>query len=80
LEFEYVCKNCKKIFPLYSTRCPNCHQLFKHKLLFNIVEKKELKNIKICLDFLWHNIFHNIMKHYSKRKIKKVKEAVSEDS
>ena len=46
LEFEYVCENCKKIFPLYSTRCPNCHQLFKHKLLFNIVEKKELKNIE----------------------------------
>jgi len=46
LEFEYVCQNCKKIFPLYSTRCPNCHQLFKHKVLFNIVEKKELKDIE----------------------------------
>jgi len=42
LEFEYICQNCKKIFPLYSTRCPNCHQLFKQKVLFNIVEKKEL--------------------------------------
>jgi len=46
LEFEYVCQNCKKIFPLYSSRCPNCHQLFKQKVLFNIVEKKELKSIE----------------------------------
>ncbi|GAB6073828.1 tetratricopeptide repeat protein [Nautilia lithotrophica] len=46
LEFEYVCQNCKKIFPLYSTRCPNCHQLFKQKVLFNIIEKKELKDIE----------------------------------
>ncbi|AZV46889.1 hypothetical protein C3L23_06270 [Nautilia sp. PV-1] len=46
LEFEYVCLNCKKVFPLYSTRCPNCHKLFKHKLMFNIVEKQDLKNIE----------------------------------
>jgi tetratricopeptide (TPR) repeat protein len=46
LEFEYVCRNCKKIFPLYSTRCPNCHQLFKHKVLFNVVERKDLKEIE----------------------------------
>jgi len=46
LEFEYVCQNCKKVFPLYSTRCPKCHQLFKHKVLFNIVEKKDLKEIE----------------------------------
>jgi DNA-directed RNA polymerase subunit RPC12/RpoP len=46
LEFEYICSNCKKIFPLYSTRCPNCHDLFKQKLLVNIVEKKELQNIE----------------------------------
>jgi tetratricopeptide (TPR) repeat protein len=46
LEFEYVCKNCKKIFPLYSTRCPNCHQLFKHKLLFNIAPKKDLRDLE----------------------------------
>jgi tetratricopeptide (TPR) repeat protein len=46
LEFEYICANCKKVFPLYSTRCPNCHELFKQKLIFNVVEKKELKNIE----------------------------------
>jgi len=46
LEFEYICENCKKIFPLYSTRCPNCHKLFKQKLLMNVVEKKELQNIE----------------------------------
>jgi tetratricopeptide (TPR) repeat protein len=46
LEFEYVCKNCKKIFPLYSSRCPNCHQLFKQKVMFNIVERKDLRDIE----------------------------------
>jgi len=46
LEFEYLCTNCKNVFPIYSTRCPHCHQLFKQKLIFNIVEKKELKNIE----------------------------------
>jgi len=46
LEFEYVCANCKKVFPLYSTRCPNCYKLFKQKLIFNIVEKKELRSIE----------------------------------
>jgi len=44
LEFEYVCGNCKKIFPLYSSRCPNCNRLFTHKLILNLVEKdKEFK-------------------------------------
>jgi len=46
LEFEYVCQNCKKVFPLYSTRCPKCHQLFKQKVMYNIVEKKEIKHIE----------------------------------
>ncbi len=46
LEFEYVCKNCKNVFPLYSTRCPNCHKLFKHEVIFNIVEKKDLREIE----------------------------------
>jgi len=46
LEFEYICGNCKKVFPLYSTRCPNCYELFKQELVFSAVEKKEIRDIE----------------------------------
>ena len=46
LEFEYYCNNCKKTFPLYSTRCPKCHELFSHKLLVKLSEKKDIENIE----------------------------------
>ncbi len=46
LEFEYICENCKKAFPLYSTRCPKCHELFTQKLIIKLMEKKEVENIE----------------------------------
>ncbi len=46
LEFEYYCENCKKTFPLYSTRCPKCHELFSHRLLIKLSEKKDIENIE----------------------------------
>jgi len=46
LEFEYVCQNCKKIFPLYSTRCPNCHELFSQELIVKVAQKKNIENIE----------------------------------
>ncbi len=46
LEFEYYCNNCKKTFPLYSTRCPKCHDLFSQKLLIKLCEKKDIENIE----------------------------------
>ncbi|WP_456479648.1 tetratricopeptide repeat protein [Nautilia sp.] len=46
LQFEYVCGHCKKVFPLYSTRCPNCHRLFEQKLILSVTEKKDLKDIE----------------------------------
>ncbi|QCT94757.1 hypothetical protein FE773_06055 [Caminibacter mediatlanticus TB-2] len=45
LEFEYICENCKNIFPIYSSRCPKCNSLFKLKLLTKIAPKT--KNIDI---------------------------------
>jgi lipopolysaccharide biosynthesis regulator YciM len=27
LSFEYICKECKHIFPIYAPRCPNCHSI-----------------------------------------------------
>ena len=44
-EFEYICNNCKKTFPLYSSRCPKCGELFTQKLLIRLMEKKEVENI-----------------------------------
>jgi len=32
LEFEYICSNCKHIYPLYDERCPNCKELFTYKV------------------------------------------------
>lgn len=46
LEFEYICRNCKKTFPLYSTRCPNCHELFSQKLIMKISPKNSVENIE----------------------------------
>lgn len=46
LEFEYVCQNCKKVFPLYSTRCPKCYELYSMKLIMKLSEKKNIENIE----------------------------------
>ena len=43
LEFEYICQNCKKVFPLYSSRCPHCYELFTQKLLLKVVPKRDLE-------------------------------------
>ena len=46
LEFEYVCSNCKKIFPIYSSRCVKCNELFTQKLLLKLTSKKDIENIQ----------------------------------
>lgn len=47
LEFEYICSNCKKIFPLYSIRCPHCNELFTEELILKLSENKKIKNIEL---------------------------------
>ena len=39
LEFEYICKNCKKVFPIYEERCPHCKELFSFKVETIITKK-----------------------------------------
>lgn len=46
IEFEYYCRNCKKTFPIYSTRCPKCHELFTQKLLIKLSPRHNLENIE----------------------------------
>ena len=38
LEFEYICTNCKHIFPLYEERCPHCKELFSFKIETSIIK------------------------------------------
>ncbi len=33
LDFEFICNECKNIFPLSFDRCPNCHMLLKNEAL-----------------------------------------------
>jgi len=40
LEFEYICKNCKHIYPIYDERCPNCSELFTFKVETMVVENR----------------------------------------
>jgi tetratricopeptide (TPR) repeat protein len=47
LEFEYICTNCKKVFPLYSSRCPNCNELFCEELILKLSENKELRGLEL---------------------------------
>ena len=28
LNFEFICKKCKKNHPIFASRCPHCHDLF----------------------------------------------------
>jgi tetratricopeptide (TPR) repeat protein len=47
LEFEYICSNCKKVFPLYSSRCPHCNELFSEELILRLGENKTLREIEL---------------------------------
>lgn len=32
LNFEFICQKCKKVFPMYNTRCPQCHSILSSKV------------------------------------------------
>jgi len=39
LRFEYICKECKQVFPLFFYRCPNCYSFDSAKMILMIVRK-----------------------------------------
>jgi tetratricopeptide (TPR) repeat protein len=41
LEFIYICQKCKNRYPLFISRCPNCHRAYKTKIEVTIA--KEVK-------------------------------------
>lgn len=43
LEFEYICEECKHLFPFYYDRCPNCKELFSFKVETRLIDKREIK-------------------------------------
>ena len=32
LNFEFICKKCKNIFPIYENRCPHCHEILSFQI------------------------------------------------
>jgi tetratricopeptide (TPR) repeat protein len=43
LEFEYVCKDCKKIFPFYFSRCPSCQSIEGMGVNMLITKRREVE-------------------------------------
>jgi len=41
LKFLYLCKRCKKSYPLPFLRCPNCHRVFSSKIEVTVGKKEE---------------------------------------
>ncbi len=39
LDFEYICSECKNIFPIYEYRCPKCKELFSMKVEMKLESK-----------------------------------------
>ena len=42
LDFEYLCKNCKHIFPIPFTRCPNCYTPQSPIVEYILTKKREI--------------------------------------
>ena len=36
LNFEFVCSSCKQIYPVFDTRCPNCHDILSFNVKHNL--------------------------------------------
>ncbi len=45
IDFEFICKSCKHIHPMFDTRCPNCQNILtfdvKHHLTKDLVERNQ---------------------------------------
>jgi len=44
LNFEFLCTSCKKTLPIYSTRCPHCHNTLTFKVKHNLNKGISEKN------------------------------------
>jgi tetratricopeptide (TPR) repeat protein len=44
LNFEFLCSSCKKTLPIYSTRCPHCHNTLTFKVKHSLIKGFNEKN------------------------------------
>ena len=44
LNFEFLCTSCKKTLPIYSTRCPHCHNTLTFKVKHSLIKGFNEKN------------------------------------
>lgn len=45
IDFEFICKSCKHIHPMFDTRCPHCQSILsfevRHKLVKDLIERNQ---------------------------------------
>ncbi len=44
LNFDFLCTSCKKTLPIYSTRCPHCHNTLTFKVKHSLIKGTSEKN------------------------------------
>ncbi len=44
IDFEFICKSCKHIHPIFDTRCPHCHNILTFEVEYNLVKDLVEKN------------------------------------
>lgn len=44
LNFEFICTSCKKMHPIYESRCPHCHGILTFKVKHHLTKNKYEKN------------------------------------
>lgn len=45
VDFEFICKSCKHLHPMYDNRCPHCHSILsfevRHSLVKDLIERNQ---------------------------------------
>ncbi len=44
LDFEFMCKTCKHIHPIFAQRCPNCHSILSFDIKYTLAKDLKQRN------------------------------------
>ncbi len=44
LDFEFICKTCKHIHPIFAQRCPNCHSILSFDIQYTLAKDLKQRN------------------------------------
>ncbi len=44
IDFEFFCNSCRHTYPMFDTRCPNCHNILTFDIKYNLVKDLVEKN------------------------------------